>query len=336
MRVTLKDIVNKTGVSRSVVSMYLNRDPRVRLSEEKKKRIDEAVRELGYRPSIAARSLRKGQTKLIGLVLGGILDPFFAHFAEAALTFAEDRGYQILCVLTSWDKKKEELSLETLIDRQVDAILYSPELTADPVFMDKIRHCGIPILQKTAKDEKLLYSGVQNMIPQVIKFLIDRGHKEIGYVGFRNPDFRTECKKQSVSGIPFFYRKNVSEIMEDIMERRPPALYAGVCRIAGAILQEIKKNGLDYSPEIVTHYNFPIDIVEEPEVVGFIYGDFYRYMKRTMDFLIDHIESKNGMEKEKSIITERHLYSREEFFRIRESLTDTLEKAKQQIERDLL
>lgn len=336
MRVTLKDIVNKTGVSRSVVSMYLNRDPRVRLSEEKKKRIDEAVRELGYRPSIAARSLRKGQTNLIGLVLGDILDPFLAHLAEAALTFTEDRGYQILCSLTSWDKKKEERSLETLIDRQVDAIIYTPELTADPVFIDKIHHCGIPILQTTLKDEGLLYFGRRNMIPQVINFLGKRGHKEIGFVNFRKTDFQTECKNHAISGIPFFYQDDVSEIMDDILKRRPSALYVHVCRAAKTILQEIRKRGLDYSPEIVTLYNFPIDIMEEPEVVGFIYCDFYRYMKRTMDFLIDHIEAKNGMGKENSIITEPHLYSRKEFFRIRDSLTDTLEKAKLQIEKGLL
>ena len=70
MRVTLKDIVEKTGVSKSVVSMYLNKDPRVRLSDEKKKRIDEAVRELGYRPSLAACALRKGRSRMLGLVLG--------------------------------------------------------------------------------------------------------------------------------------------------------------------------------------------------------------------------------------------------------------------------
>ena len=63
-------------------------------------------------------------------------------------------------------------------------------------------------------------------------------------------------------------------------------------------------------------------------------------VKESLDTLLSFVTHpyfvKESVEKEKSIITERHLYSREEFFRIRESLTDTLEKAKQQIERDLL
>ena len=50
-KVTARDVAERAGVSRSLVSMYLNRNPRVWISEETKQRIDEAIRSLGYRPN---------------------------------------------------------------------------------------------------------------------------------------------------------------------------------------------------------------------------------------------------------------------------------------------
>ena len=73
MRVTLKTIAEKAGVSVSLVSMHLNHHPlSERIADETRKRIDAAVKELNYRPSITARTLRNGKSRTIGLVIGQI------------------------------------------------------------------------------------------------------------------------------------------------------------------------------------------------------------------------------------------------------------------------
>ena len=61
MRVTLKDIAVRAGVSKSLVSMYLNGNPAARLQPETKERIDRAIEEFGYRPSFAAQALAQGR-----------------------------------------------------------------------------------------------------------------------------------------------------------------------------------------------------------------------------------------------------------------------------------
>ncbi len=58
MRTRIKDIAERVGVSTALVSMYLNDHPLARMSEDTKRKIDEAVREMNYQPSATARSLK--------------------------------------------------------------------------------------------------------------------------------------------------------------------------------------------------------------------------------------------------------------------------------------
>ena len=85
MRVTLKDIAARAGVSKSLVSMYLNGNPAARLQPETRERIDRAIAELGYRPSFAAQALAQGRTKMIGFVVGGVRDPYFSGMIDVIL-----------------------------------------------------------------------------------------------------------------------------------------------------------------------------------------------------------------------------------------------------------
>ena len=69
MRATLSDIAKQVGVSKSLVSMYLNNHRLSRkIAAETKRKIDQAVRELDYRPSFTARALSNGKTRTIGMI----------------------------------------------------------------------------------------------------------------------------------------------------------------------------------------------------------------------------------------------------------------------------
>ena len=71
MRATLSDIAKQVGVSKSLVSMYLNNHRLSRkIAAETKRKIDQAVRELDYRPSFTARALSNGKTRTIGMICG--------------------------------------------------------------------------------------------------------------------------------------------------------------------------------------------------------------------------------------------------------------------------
>lgn len=339
MRVTLKDIVEKTGVSKSVVSMYLNKDPRVRLSEEKKKRIDSAVRELGYRPSFAACALRKGSSRMLGLVLGEITNAYFSHLAEAVLKYAEDRGYQLLLSLTSWNREKERRCLESLIERQVDGILYSPHLQPDPDYSKWIRKTGIPVLLTRQEIDGFLFVKTNwgEVFEKAASFFAERGHRKIMYcVHFsdnRNDLFQEKCGKQGMETIPFMIGlSSESKLFQSILAESPDALFISDCRVAERFLVWFRSRKDGHCPEIVTHYNFPVDFIEDPAIVGVVYEDFYKFVKNAVNLLIDNIEAK-GVPVSQEMSHIRYFYPMDEFIKQKDRLIDTLKKAEEQEKR---
>jgi LacI family transcriptional regulator len=77
---TMKDVARLAGVSISTVSHVLNKTRRV--EEETKKKVLSAIKELGYRPNIVARSLRKKSTNTIGLIVSNIANLFYPEVVE--------------------------------------------------------------------------------------------------------------------------------------------------------------------------------------------------------------------------------------------------------------
>ena len=89
-RTSLQDIALKVGVDASTVSLVLNRKPlAAKLKEETRKRIELCARELNYRPSRAARTLRSGKSGMVGIVVGDISSIFYSEMTATALQVAE-------------------------------------------------------------------------------------------------------------------------------------------------------------------------------------------------------------------------------------------------------
>ena len=339
MRVTLKDIVEKTGVSKSVVSMYLNKDPRVRLSDEKKKRIDEAVRELGYRPSLAACALRKGRSRMLGLVLGGITDAYFSHLAEACLKYAEDRGYQLLFSLTSWDPEKERKCMENLIERQVDGILYTPHLSLEPDFCKRIQENRVPILLPCQKAENFLSvdANWQEVFDEMISFFTKCGYRKIACCIYVIDDistfFQESCRKHGLEMLPLFVPDSGREqLFQKILEEKPDAVFIQNCQTVLQFLNWCRMQKCCCSSKIVTTYNFPVDFIDDPAIAGVIFENFYTFVKDSVNLLIDCIEA-GGAHPLRKISQLRHFYRIEDFMRVKDQLIDTLEKAEGKMEK---
>ena len=89
--VTLREVAREAGVSVSTVSRVLNDRPFVR--SEVRERVMLVTRELGYRPDVAARSMRTGTTGVVALVVSDISNPLFATIAKSADEALSPRGY---------------------------------------------------------------------------------------------------------------------------------------------------------------------------------------------------------------------------------------------------
>ena len=126
---TLKDIASRANVSPALVSMYLNKNPKSRMSAETRQRIDAAIREMNYHPSALARSLRSGKSMTIGYATGNIVGTFSSFQTQMLLLEAYRYGYQLLISLVPfYDLAQEQKILNNLLDSQPAGILYNLDL----------------------------------------------------------------------------------------------------------------------------------------------------------------------------------------------------------------
>lgn len=126
-KVSLKDIASKVGVSTALVSYVLNGlEKEKRVGQEVVTRIREAARDLNYQPNQIARSLRKGSTNTIGLIVADIANPFFAHLARIIEDEAIKYNYVVIIGSSDENSSKSESLVDTLLNRQVDGFIIVP------------------------------------------------------------------------------------------------------------------------------------------------------------------------------------------------------------------
>lgn len=119
--VTIKEVAKRANVSIATVSAVINRNKFV--SEELKERVEKAIEELGYRPNRIARSLKKKETKLIGVAVTEVTNPFYPKLLKGVEDAAIDNDYNVLLCTTGDDPEKEFELLQSMADQGVDGII---------------------------------------------------------------------------------------------------------------------------------------------------------------------------------------------------------------------
>ncbi|HEY8846050.1 MAG TPA: LacI family DNA-binding transcriptional regulator, partial [Candidatus Limnocylindrales bacterium] len=121
MTATITDVARLANVSTATVSRVLSGGGGAR--DETRDRVLVAARELGYRPSGVARSLRQRATRTLGLIVTDIENPFFPELVRTVEDAAREMGYAILLCNASDDPEREAGYLELLVDRWVDGVV---------------------------------------------------------------------------------------------------------------------------------------------------------------------------------------------------------------------
>lgn len=304
MRVTIKDIAEQAGVSKTTVSLYMNKHRLAdHIADATKRRIDEAVERMGYKPSSTARALSIGKTKTLGLVVGGIANEYFSHFAEAALEESSRHGYQLLVSLTRWDQDEEQRCLETLIDRQTDGILYYPRLQPRGDLAETLQRSSYPLL--LIDQESSAFSTVRNDIApaldQAVKELRRKGHRRISGL-FGDFDqwrkaFLSACKSNDVEAdmlqLPLSSMKEQQLAALKLCSLRPEALITSR-RTAGMLLKAIGESCPDYRPDIIFNYDISCDFISDERVAGIVYCHSARLVRMAVQTLIEMVEHREA------------------------------------------
>ncbi|HEY3936572.1 MAG TPA: LacI family DNA-binding transcriptional regulator [Bryobacteraceae bacterium] len=182
---TLADVARRAGVGKATVSRVINGGRKV--SPETLNRINQVIRELDYRPSQAARSLKGNGTKAIGLVLPSIADPFFSDCAEAAQEVARSNGYLMIVAATNYDPPTEIHQLESLIRHRVEGILLAPADAKSKSLATLIDSLAIPVITFNHPLQKAHVPSVlcenRRGTRMAIEHLLKHGYRGIACVG---------------------------------------------------------------------------------------------------------------------------------------------------------
>ena len=133
---TLHDVAREAGVSVSTVSRALNGQPFVR--SEVRDRVLAASEALGYRPNVAARSMRTGTTGAVGLVVSDISNPLFASIAKAADSALSPRGYALMIANSANDPDHEAELISTFRQRRLDGLIIATANEEAPGLGDRV------------------------------------------------------------------------------------------------------------------------------------------------------------------------------------------------------
>lgn len=184
MAVTRNDVARRARVSPGVVSYVLNDGPRP-VAKETRKRVLDAVKELGYRPDGLARSLRIGRTRTLGLVLPDASNPFFAELARAIENAAYARGHAVMVCNSADDSTREHTYIQSLADRRIDGlILISATSSQD---LSDVTGISIPVVALDRSPDESPISTIRSDNEHGAYLgathLIGHGHRRIAFVG---------------------------------------------------------------------------------------------------------------------------------------------------------
>ncbi|MEH6305661.1 LacI family DNA-binding transcriptional regulator [Olivibacter sp. CPCC 100613] len=145
-KITIGDIARALSVSKTTVSFVLNGKARaVQISEQLEKRVLDYIKEVGYIPNQYAQGLRNGKTKIIGMLVEDISDPFFSAIARKVEERASQMGYKIVYSSTENDTNKAKEMLEIYKNSRVDGYIIAPPPAIENEIKELLKE-GFPVV----------------------------------------------------------------------------------------------------------------------------------------------------------------------------------------------
>ncbi len=197
MTVTIKDIARHAGVSHSTVSRALNGSPLI--GGPTTDRVRRAAAELGYFPSAAARTLKTNRSRVLGVVISNVDDPFFSEILQGIEEAARVGGYSLFMAASGHDADRERDIVRIMREHRIDGlILCSTAFSSEQG--RQLSSYDIPmIVINNQAEEEYRYSISHDDLygsRQVTRHLIGLGHRRLAYLGFPGSG-RTNLKRLS-------------------------------------------------------------------------------------------------------------------------------------------
>lgn len=254
--VSVRDVAREAGVSVGTVSNVLNRPKKV--AEDTVLKVQQAISKLGFVRNDAARQLRAGKSRSIGLLVLDVRNPFFTDIARGAEEAAAHHHMSILLANSDENHDRERQLLGLFEEQRVAGLLVSP-VSSDVSDLARARDRGMPIVlvDRQSKDGTLSSVAVDDVAGGfiAISHLLETGRKRIMFAGGpmgiqqiadRLKGSKKAVKSQKAAELEVFETKNLTvlagrAVAEAILarptEQRPDAIFAANDLLAIGIMQ---------------------------------------------------------------------------------------------------
>jgi LacI family transcriptional regulator len=328
---TLEDIAQKAGVSRSTVSRVINNQPNVRA--DVRERVWEVINATGYHPNVAARSLASQRSSMIGLVLphsvsSFFTDPYFPHLIQGIAQGCNQYDQTLGLFLVATKEDEEKIFTRASRGGLLDGLIVQAGHHGDPI-VGRLMNVNIPLVfaGRPFSEGEVSYIDIENVdgAYNAVSHLVRLGYKRIATIA--GPEHSTaglDRKQGYISALKDrdididesliieadFSEAGGYQAMKDLLPSKPDAVFAASDIMAIGAMRAAREMGLSI-PEDVAFVGFddlPLSSPPSPSLTT-VRQPIYRFGRTAVETLIDLIE--NGSEPPRRILMSTELIIRE-------------------------
>jgi len=181
-KLTIKDIAKLANVSITTTSRIINHKPDG-YSEETREKVLSVIKKYGYMPNLIARSLVTNQTRLIGVLIPDIRNPFYAEISRGIEVAAYEKDINVMLFNSNLQSDKFKKQIMMCIERNVDGIIMVSQYLPVTESVNQLKKHEIPLVMIDTLEDKSKYNVVETDIYHgaflATEYLIKLGHKNI-------------------------------------------------------------------------------------------------------------------------------------------------------------
>src|SRR3977135_4445266 len=179
----IREIAKRARVSTATVSRTINRHPSVQ--PQRAKRVWKIVEELGYFPTTQAPSLVSGRSRIFGLIVSEITNPFLPEIVHVFEDIAVQHNYEILVTSTIHDPERMKTSVRRMLEHRVEGVAVMT-FGMEESLLDDLKLRNVPLVFVDVGPPRPRVSNIRidylNGIPQAVQHLAAFRHEKIAFI----------------------------------------------------------------------------------------------------------------------------------------------------------
>lgn len=305
---SIREVAKLAGVSPSTVSRVMNNTARV--DEEKRKRVLDAIEATGFQPNELARALFKQSSKIIGVIVSSIVNPFFSEMVRAIEEEAFEHGYRILICDSNGNVEKEKINIHMLNQMKADGLIM---MAQGEQTSQVVKECQMPVVvidRRVSGDNVIasVYSDHYIGGKKAAQHLLDCGCKNIvcvrgpqnassgkdRYAGYRDFCLEKGMEEQTIDG-DYSYDESL-EVANVVLERYPnvDGIFACNDMAAFAICKVLQENGyrVPEDVQVIGYDNIMFSRLFAPEITT-IHQPIKEMGQLAVQIIVKHINGED-------------------------------------------